>query len=168
MDTAGLKYKDKIKYYVSPSLEGCPPWRSPDAAPLMIEACQENSFCWLAPQMWAETKLTPPAYSNHQYELGEQGPPTELDGRIVHRNGSVLQTTLGRPSPSLAASSPRFRSQENLKPNVPLRSPSRISPATSSAGESYTNGGGRKRFGANNVDDGYFSGENRSVVSPEV
>jgi hypothetical protein len=135
----------------------------------MIEACQENSFCWLAPQTWGENKLTPPAYSNHQYELGEHGtPPTELDGRVVHRNGSVLQTSLSRPSPTLTANNPRFRSRENLKPNVPLKSPSRVSPAPSSVGESYNSGGSRKRFGVGGVEDGYMSGENRSVVSPDI
>ncbi|KAF2437034.1 hypothetical protein EJ08DRAFT_655180 [Tothia fuscella] len=145
VDTGGLKYKDKIKYFISPSLEGCPPWRSPDAAPLMIEASQENSFCWLAPQTWGDTALkTPPAYSTHQYESREST-PTELDERVASRNGDGLPNSTGRPSPLLGppsnlslAASARFRSQENLKPNVPMKNPSRVSPALSSTSESYT------------------------------
>lgn len=93
VDTAGLKYKEKIKYFVSPSLEGCPPWRSLEAAPLMIDACQQRSYCWQAPQTWGEngSALSPPGYSNHQYELSD--PPTsplELDGRALNRNRSLM------------------------------------------------------------------------------
>jgi hypothetical protein len=93
VDTAGLKYKEKIKYFISPSLEGCPPWRSLEAAPLMIEACQQRSYCWQAPQTWGEngSTLSPPGYSNHQYELSDpQSSPMELDGRALNRNRSLL------------------------------------------------------------------------------
>lgn len=92
VDTGGLKYQDKIKYFVSPSLEGCPPWRSLEAAPLMIDACQQRSYCWQAPQTWGEngSALSPPGYSNHQYEVNEApNSPIELDSRALHRNRSL-------------------------------------------------------------------------------
>jgi len=159
VDTAGLKYKDKIKYYISPSLEGCPPWRSPDAGLLMIEACQERSYCWVAPKTWADLKTTPPAYSNHQYELDDpHSIPTELEGRVVQRSRSRLEPPTNR-TPTLA-NAPQL--QGDLKPNVPLKSSRRVSPAPSSAGASYTSSS--KRFVASNVEDGYFS-EARSQVS---
>lgn len=93
VDTGGLKYKEKIKYFVSPSLEGCPPWRSLEAAPLMIDACQQRSYCWQAPQSWGEngSALSPPGYSNHQYELSEPATsPIELDSRTLQRNRSLI------------------------------------------------------------------------------
>jgi hypothetical protein len=161
VDVAGLKYKDKIKYFISPSLEGCPPWRSPEAAPLMIEACQERSYCWTTPSTWGDTKLTPPAYSNHQYELSEHSTPTELDGRVVARSRSVLQTSMGRPPQLTLSPSPMLQAQGDLKPHLPMRSPRRHeSPAPSSAGGSYTSS---KRV-AHGEDQGYFS-EGRSVIS---
>jgi hypothetical protein len=157
VDVAGLKYKDKIKYFISPSLEGCPPWRSPDAAPLMIEGCQERSYCWTAPLAWADTKATPPAYSNHQYELSDQhtASPTELDGRLVDRSRNALQSSLGRAPQLTLSPSPL------LRPIVPLRSPRRESPAPSSTGASYTSS---KRQAIAEGDEGYFN-EARSVVS---
>ncbi|TID22708.1 hypothetical protein E6O75_ATG01882 [Venturia nashicola] len=113
VDTGGLKYKDRIKYFVSPSLEGCPPWRSLEAAPLMIDACQQRSYCWQAPLMWGEngSAHSPPGYSNHQYELSEPpASPIELDSRSLQRNRSLISTndssgrTRNHPAPSLLRS----------------------------------------------------------------
>ena len=137
VDTAGLKHKDKVRYYIGPPLEGCPPWRSPDAAPLMIEACQQRSYCWLAPQTWTDSRGatglagSPPGYSNHQYELTEpvSGHATpDLDatagaGIGMHRNPSILQTSLH--SSSGASSSGGSRTPRGLAtPASGLRGPS--------------------------------------------
>jgi hypothetical protein len=134
VDTAGLKYKDKIKYFISPSLEGCPPWRSLEAAPLMIDACQQRSYCWQAPQSWGEGRSAgPPGYSNHQYELSDPQPvPMELDGRGVHRNMGLLglgSQVSGLRSP-LSASSRRSPSESQISSQTtsPVASP-RLNPA---------------------------------------
>jgi hypothetical protein len=145
VDTAGLKYKDKVRYYVGPSLEGCPPWRSPDAAPLMIEACQQRSYCWVAPQTWGDVRggqaaQSPPGYSNHQYELTEpvsHQPSPELAATAVagmHRNPSILHTAMnasttsassrGSGTPRAMASSGALRVPALGPVRSPLASPS--------------------------------------------
>jgi hypothetical protein len=135
VDTAGLKYKDKVRYYIGPSLEGCPPWRSPEAAPLMIEACQQRSYCWLASQTWTDARVppggaaSPPGYSNHQYELTESvsvdsSPDSEATSGApgMHRNPSILQTAMN--SAGTSSSPVGSRTQRGLgSPNV-LRGPS--------------------------------------------
>jgi hypothetical protein len=138
VDTAGLKYKDKVRYYVGPSLEGCPPWRSPEASPLMIEACQQRSYCWLAPQTWTDSRGlqgpgSPPGYSNHQYELTEPVNGTlELDATSaagMHRNPSILHTALNASTTSNSSrgsSTPRALASPHITrgPSLnPLRSP---------------------------------------------
>ncbi|KAF2402973.1 hypothetical protein EJ06DRAFT_472442 [Trichodelitschia bisporula] len=111
VDTAGLKYKAKVRYHLCPPLEGCPRWRSPEAAPLMIEACQQRSYCWRAPAAWARAQrggggvpengevLTPPAYENHQYErVAGMGPspPTTTEGPA---NGTGVSAAPARTGP---------------------------------------------------------------------
>ncbi|KAE9964171.1 hypothetical protein BLS_002128 [Venturia inaequalis] len=132
VDTLGLKYKDKIKYFISPSLEGCPPWRSLEAAPLMIDACQQRSYCWQAPQTWGENRsaLSPPGYSNHQYELNEPpSSPIELDSRALNRNRSMM-------SMNSIPGGMRSRSPSSLlrSPTVTVQLPSPMEGQVSSPG----------------------------------
>ncbi|KIW01518.1 uncharacterized protein PV09_06996 [Verruconis gallopava] len=153
VDTVGLKYKDKVRYYINPSLEGCPPWRSPDAAPLMIEACQQRSYCWTAPQTWTDSTRrhsgpgAPPGYSNHQYELTEpmnNTPEPEAHSSMsMHRNPSILQTAINAStvtnssrasSTSRGLLSPESTRGPSLHPvRSPLASPSLISSPLGSA-----------------------------------
>lgn len=130
VDTGGLKYKNKIKYFVSPSLEGCPPWRSLEAAPLMIDACQQRSYCWHAPQTWQNgSALSPPGYSNHQYELGEQPTsPIELDSRALNRNRSLMSMNnssggITSPTSPTLLRSPTINSQLESPMNGQVSSP---------------------------------------------
>ncbi|QDS68784.1 hypothetical protein FKW77_005697 [Venturia effusa] len=130
VDTGGLKYKDKIRYFVSPSLVGCPPWRSLEAAPLMIDACQQRSYCWQAPKTWGEngSAHSPPGYSNHQYELSEpSSSPIELDSRTLQRNRSLLSTDSSRgmrgPTATSLLRRPTINSQQLSPMNSQASSP---------------------------------------------
>ncbi|KAK7698716.1 hypothetical protein SLS57_012515 [Botryosphaeria dothidea] len=61
VDTEGIKHKADVPYFLSPSLENCPPWppvrsltgtrRAPSAVAVR-EATQRQSHCWLAPLRW--------------------------------------------------------------------------------------------------------------------
>lgn len=140
VSTAGLKHADKVRYHTGPSLEGCPPWRSPDAAPLMIEACQQRSYCWVAPQTWSEPRATsgvpasPPGYSNHQYELTEPANSqvssdyeATAGASGMHRNPSILQTALHSSTSTLnpvASRTPRGHASPLASPGSALRGPS--------------------------------------------
>ncbi|KAL1634300.1 hypothetical protein SLS56_002310 [Neofusicoccum ribis] len=61
VDTEGIKYKTDVSYFLSPSLENCPPWppsrslsgmRRVPSAVAVREASQRQSHCWLAPLRW--------------------------------------------------------------------------------------------------------------------
>ncbi|KAH7048342.1 hypothetical protein B0J12DRAFT_741073 [Macrophomina phaseolina] len=61
VDTEGIKYKSDVPYFLSPSLENCPPWpparsltgtRRVPSAVAVREASQRQSHCWLAPLRW--------------------------------------------------------------------------------------------------------------------
>ena len=54
VDTGGLKYTEGCRYFLGPSLNGCPPWKEPDAPRVMADACQQRSYCWLAPRLWPD------------------------------------------------------------------------------------------------------------------
>lgn len=52
VDTMGLRYKEGVDYFVSPSLKKCPPWGSSTRS-TMTEATQQDSYCWRAPERWS-------------------------------------------------------------------------------------------------------------------
>jgi hypothetical protein len=135
VDTVGLKYSDKIRYFACPSLEGCPPWRSatspsaestpaapsPGGAGVMQEARQTSSYCWIAPARWRA--LEAPGPNRAAYEMNGLRSPqvglrgmgshqslSELDGRGVGRQFSVRGPVVMASSkgPSSLNSTPEF------------------------------------------------------------
>jgi hypothetical protein len=130
VDTMGLKYSEKIRYFACPSLDGCPPWRSatspsaestpalppPGGAGVMQEARQTASYCWIAPARWRA--LENPSQNRQPYEMngllsptlslrgiGSQQSLSELDGRALGRKYSVRSPVVlassNAPSPNL-------------------------------------------------------------------
>lgn len=50
-DTPLLRHKEGVTYHLHPRLRGTPPWKGADMN--YEEASHENSYCWVAPKMWA-------------------------------------------------------------------------------------------------------------------
>jgi hypothetical protein len=110
----------------------------------MIEASQQRSYCWFAPQTWTDSRGhqgpgAPPGYSNHQYELTDpvnSSHSLELEApvsTVMHRNPSILQTAMNfsTSTSSRGLSTPRALASQNsirgpsLSPvRGPLASPS--------------------------------------------
>lgn len=123
----------------------------------MIEACQQRSYCWLAPGTWTDARGagaavgSPPGYSNHQYELTEpvshsgspelHGDAHAVAGAGMHRNPSILQTAMssGGSTPGgsrtpRAMGGPNALRGPSLNPvRSPLASPSMIGSPIGSA-----------------------------------
>ena len=106
VDVSGLKYTDKVSYFLNTSLNGIPPWRSPpDQAEIlrrlnMEEPSQLRSYCWLRAQEWQREKLAlqsnpSPAYSpsplshlaplSHTSSSSTSTPPPQQSTQILPR-----------------------------------------------------------------------------------
>ncbi len=57
VDTPGLRFREKVPYYVNPRLRGTPPWRD-KRDPSPEEASHERSHCWTTPRTWKEVDHT--------------------------------------------------------------------------------------------------------------
>ena len=53
VDTPGLRFTEKVPYFLNPQLRGTPPWRGKNDAPAE-EATHELSYCWTVPKTWEE------------------------------------------------------------------------------------------------------------------
>lgn len=91
VDTLGLKYKEGVDYFVSPSLKKCPPWGSSTRS-AMTEASQTESYCWRAPDRWANRT------SHDHIVASEKKSPSrkisdELDGDANGEDNAETPTT---------------------------------------------------------------------------
>jgi len=114
VDTAGLKYRDKVSYFLCPRLEGCPPWRRHGLPHPYVEACQRRSYCWVAPQMWGRPGSELPMLLEDEGVDGTESLNNERDGGSDASAGfGRVDSYVGRPG--------------TLKPELPLRSSRRVS-----------------------------------------
>ncbi len=67
VDTPGLRFVDRVQYFLNPPLRGTPPWRDKLEAPPK-EASHEHSHCWLVPRTWEEVdhSVEPSGLRNHR------------------------------------------------------------------------------------------------------
>lgn len=56
VDTPGLRFTDKVPYFVNPRLRGTPPWRDKADAP-PEEATHERSYCWTVTRKWEDSEF---------------------------------------------------------------------------------------------------------------
>ncbi|KAJ9657692.1 hypothetical protein H2201_008098 [Coniosporium apollinis] len=135
VDAHGLQHaSDDIDYFLNPALAGCPPWRKPVSQSLpgmVLEATQRDSYCWRAVERWEQAE----EQGGLRLEMAEgRDVVSELDGR-----------SLVRPSLVEKMYAADLDGEEDVKPEVPKRSPRRLW-----AG---------KESGKGNV-QGYFAEEN--------
>ena len=52
VDTPGLRFTEKVPYFLNPQLRGTPPWRGKKDVP--AETTHEHSYCWTVPSTWEE------------------------------------------------------------------------------------------------------------------
>ncbi|KAK7605684.1 hypothetical protein JOL62DRAFT_415207 [Phyllosticta paracitricarpa] len=130
IDTQGMRYTDKVQYFLCPPLDNVPPWpreqslRSFKAYKLekpIKQASQERSHCWLASQEWDPSLKTPSTENPpHNPELEEPSIISELDGRVItdddHRARiAKIEAELLRRKHQQAAEQ-RILQQPNLSP----------------------------------------------------
>ena len=119
VDVSGLKYTDKVSYFLNTPLTGIPPWRPPASqAEILLrlnmeEPAQHRSYCWLRAQEWQREKLTlqstpSPAYSpspiphlpplSHTSSSSTSTPPPQQSTQIPPRSS---QPPPYQPPPAL-------------------------------------------------------------------
>jgi len=88
VQVSGLKYNDKVTYFINSSLDGIPPWRSSADQPEVLrrlgieEPSQHRSHCWLRAVAWEREKLevmqkrSPPTFS-----ASSLSPPPTLESQ---------------------------------------------------------------------------------------
>ncbi|KAK7544324.1 uncharacterized protein J3D65DRAFT_663576 [Phyllosticta citribraziliensis] len=130
IDTQGMRYTDKVHYFLCPPLDNVPPWprdqglrsfKAYRSEKPINQASQERSHCWLAPQEWDPSLKTPS--TEHPPNTPEKEEPSmisELDGRIItdddHRARiAKIEAELLRRKQQQAAEQ-RILQQPNLSP----------------------------------------------------
>ncbi|KAF1982548.1 hypothetical protein K402DRAFT_424477 [Aulographum hederae CBS 113979] len=123
VDMTGLKYTKGCRYFLSCSLDGCPPWRVPGRnidgrrwteGSSIAEATQENSFCWLTPRRWNDafgaTEMPSPELNRDRDRSASVQPLRTRNAHSEGRAGAISRAGLMSPPlpPSIHPMHPSF------------------------------------------------------------